>query len=44
LEVVEVITHCAARLIVNRASLKLKYPTIQKMIEGIKKQTGKGSP
>ncbi len=36
LAVVEEIVRCSARLIVNRASLKLKYPAIQKMIEAIK--------
>jgi ATP phosphoribosyltransferase len=38
LKVVDEIAHCTARLIVNRASLKLKYPTVQKMIEMIKKK------
>ncbi len=37
LQVVEEIADCSARLIVNRASLKLKYPRVQKMIHAIKK-------
>lgn len=41
LEVVEEIVHCSARLIVNRASLKLKHPLIQKMIDRIKKGAGR---
>lgn len=38
LKVVDEIARCTARLIVNRASLKLKYPTVQQMIETIKKE------
>lgn len=38
LKVVDEIARCTARLIVNRASLKLKHPTVQKMIETIKKK------
>ena len=38
LRVVDEIARCTARLIVNRASLKLKYPTVQKTIEMIKKE------
>ncbi len=37
LSVVEEIVQCSARLIVNRASLRLKYPMIQSMIDTIKK-------
>lgn len=37
LSVVEEIAQCSARLIVNRASLRLKYPMIQRMIDTIKK-------
>ncbi len=36
LKVVDEIAQCTARLIVNRASLKLKYPTVRNMIETIK--------
>ena len=38
LSVVDEIAQCTARLIVNRASLKIKYPAVQKMIEAIKKE------
>ena len=38
LKVVEELARCTARLIVNRASLKLKYPTVQELIEKIKKE------
>jgi len=37
LMVVEELVQCSARLIVNRASLRLKYPRIQNMIDTIKK-------
>ncbi|HIE64922.1 MAG: ATP phosphoribosyltransferase [Nitrospira sp.] len=37
LTVVEELVQCSARLIVNRASLRLKYPRIQNMIDSIKK-------
>lgn len=40
LSVVDEIAECTARLIVNRASLKLKFPAIQKMIEAIKEAAG----
>ncbi|MFY9268186.1 MAG: ATP phosphoribosyltransferase [Candidatus Manganitrophaceae bacterium] len=47
LSVVDEIAQCTARLIVNRASLKLKYPAIQELITAMKnalKETGgKGS-
>jgi len=36
LSVIDEITECTARLIVNRASLKLKYPCIQELIEEVK--------
>lgn len=36
LEIVDEIVECTARLVVNRASLKLKYPTVQTMIHKIK--------
>lgn len=42
LSVVEEIAQCSARLIVNRASLRLKYPTIQNMIDTIKKALKQG--
>ncbi len=41
LKVVDEIASCSARLVVNRASLKLKYPSIQKMIRDIKKVVGR---
>ncbi|MFQ5781119.1 MAG: ATP phosphoribosyltransferase, partial [Nitrospiria bacterium] len=37
LSVVDQIAQCSARLIVNRASLKLKYPAVQEMIDTIQK-------
>lgn len=37
LSVVDEIVQCSARLIVNRASVRLKYPAIQNMIDTIKK-------
>jgi len=36
LKIVDEIIECTARLVVNRASLKLKYPTVQTMIQKIK--------
>lgn len=36
LTVVDEIAECTARVIVNRASLKLKYPAVKKIIDGIK--------
>ncbi len=36
LQIVDEIVECTARLVVNRASLKLKYPTVQTMIQKIK--------
>ncbi len=36
LEIVDEIVKCTARLVVNRASLKLKHPTVQTMIQKIK--------
>jgi ATP phosphoribosyltransferase len=44
LKVVDEIAQCTARLIVNRASLKLKYPTVQKMIETIKEASRQSRP
>ncbi|MBI3803946.1 MAG: ATP phosphoribosyltransferase [Nitrospirae bacterium] len=41
LGVVDEIALCTARLIVNRASLKLKYPAIQKLFDAIKKELKK---
>ncbi|MCG3111953.1 MAG: ATP phosphoribosyltransferase [Candidatus Manganitrophus sp. SB1] len=41
LGVVDEIAQCTARLIVNRASLKIKYPAVQKLIEAVKKELKK---
>lgn len=41
LTVVDEIAPCTARLIVNRASLKLKYPAVRQLIESIKKELKK---
>ncbi|TAK07375.1 MAG: ATP phosphoribosyltransferase [Candidatus Manganitrophaceae bacterium] len=38
LSVVDEIAQCTARLIVNRASLKIKYPAVQKLIAAVKKE------
>ncbi len=36
LRIVDEIAECTARVIVNRASLKLKYPEVKKVIDGMK--------
>jgi len=36
LSIIDQITECTARIIVNRASLKLKYPSLQNLINEIK--------
>lgn len=41
LRVVDEIAPCTARLIVNRASLKIKYPAVQELIAAVKKELKK---
>jgi ATP phosphoribosyltransferase len=43
LSVVDEIAQCTARLIVNRASLKIKYPAVQELIAAVKKELKKSS-